>query len=278
MTYGEQHGTTTYTTPAGERRTVERGTREFFDCVDRVFYDWNRPLHSCCGYFSRIFPYERFRDRRVLEIGCGMGTMAMNWAQHRARVTAVDLNPVAVQQTAQRFDVYGLDGVTLQADANALPFGDGSFDYVYSWGVLHHSPNLEASFQEIFRVLRPKCEFGVMLYNRRSLLYAYYTLYIEALLHGEGRFLDSLELASRYADGAEQEGNPHTWPITAGEVRTICSPHCSALRVKTLGTELDHLLPQVIPLPKVDRFLPRVFRKAWARRWGWSLWISGERR
>src|SRR5689334_17048979 len=106
------------------------------DKVDETCYSWNRSLHTAAGFFGKIFPYERYRGGRVLEIGCGLGTMAMNWAQHGARVTAVDLNPVAVRQTARRFALLGLDGRMVQTDGGALSFPDETFDYVYSWGVL----------------------------------------------------------------------------------------------------------------------------------------------
>src|SRR6478609_4458339 len=60
------------------------------------------------GFLGALFPYERYRGKKVLEIGCGMGTMIMNWAQHGAEVTAVDLNPVAIAQTRRRFELFGL--------------------------------------------------------------------------------------------------------------------------------------------------------------------------
>ncbi|MFH1740704.1 MAG: class I SAM-dependent methyltransferase, partial [bacterium] len=212
----------------------------------------------------------------VLEIGCGMGTMAMNWCQHGARIIAVDLNPVAVAQTAQRFKLFGLDALVLQVDANRLCCNNDTFDYVYSWGVLHHSPNLERSIDELFRVLRPGGEFGVMLYHRDSILYRYLIRYIEGFLHAESRFLGPLQLASRYTDGAREEGNPHTWPITRQEGRDLFSPYCSDPKIQVLGTDLDSSLQWL--LPWFGGRLPRLVKKTWARRWGWSLWITGKKR
>jgi ubiquinone/menaquinone biosynthesis C-methylase UbiE len=275
MTYGSVHGDARYAALRGPDKTCELGTREFFDQVDQTFYSWNLPLHTDAGYFSRVFPYDKYRGHDVLEIGCGMGTMAMNWASHGADITAVDLNITSVVQTKQRFALFGLPGSILQADANKLPFPSASFDYLYSWGVLHHSPDLELSLGEVFRMLRPGGEFGIMLYNRRSLLYLYRILYLEGFLHSEAESLTSLELASRYTDGWEKEGNPHTWPVTDSELRTLFAPHARDLKIRALGTELDNVLPQMIPLPGVQRWLPRMARKAWARRLGWSLWISG---
>jgi ubiquinone/menaquinone biosynthesis C-methylase UbiE len=267
MTYGETHGEAAW----GERQ-AELGTKEFFDEVDRRFYEWNDPLHGDRP-FSRLFPYGRYRDAAVLEVGCGMGTMAMNWARAGARVTAVDLNPTAVAQTSARFELLDLNGRVEQADGRALPFADGEFDYAWSWGVLHHSPDLERSLHELLRVVRPGGEFGLMLYNRRSFLHWYLTEYIEGFLHRERRFLSPLELASRYSDGGREEGNPHTWPVTEAEIRTILDPHCSDVSIRVLGTDLDGTLAMV--LPGLDRLVPRWAKKPWARRLGWSLWFSG---
>jgi SAM-dependent methyltransferase len=275
MTYGRVHGQAEYETQDGDQKSLDLGTREFFAQVDETFYSWNLPLHSESGYFSKIFPYQKYAGRSVLEIGCGMGTMAMNWALHHATITAADLNLTSVRQTNKRFSLLGLTRRIVQADANRLPLPDRSFDYVYSWGVLHHSPNLELSLKEAFRVLKPGGEFGIMLYGRHSLLYLYRIRFVEGFLHAESKFLNALELASRYTDGWEIEGNPHTWPVTAGELRLLLGNQSHNLKIKLLGTELDNVLPQMIPLPGAARWLPKIARKVWARRLGWSVWISG---
>jgi len=276
MTYGVAHGESSYWTADGAVEDVELGTRAFFERLDETFYSWNRSLHTAAGFFGKIFPYERYRGGRVLEIGCGLGTMAMNWAQHGARVTAVDLNPVAVRQTARRFGLLGLDGRMVQTDGGALPCPNEVFDYVFSWGVLHHSPDLGRSISELFRVLRPGGEFGVMLYNRRSLRYQYLIRYVEGFLHGESHFLDALQLASRYTDGLESEGNPHTWPVTPREMATLFSRWSDRLSTEPFGEELDGLFEFLLPV--IGRYVPPRLRDVWARRWGWSLWISGTKR
>jgi hypothetical protein len=128
MSYGESHGVPVY-----GNQTYEFGTREFFERLDETFYSWNRPLHGARP-FDRLFPYEKYKGQRVLEIGCGMGTMIMNWARAGARVTAVDLNPFSIEQTRRRFALFGLEGAIEPMDARSLAFPDGAFDYVYSWG------------------------------------------------------------------------------------------------------------------------------------------------
>lgn len=275
QTYATDHGGATFVGETGALVPAEPGSPEFFELADRTLCAWNRPLHDDYP-FGRIFPYEKYVGRDVLEIGCGQGGMAQMWAERGARVTAVDLNPDAVAKTSRRFEVNGQAnrGHTIKReDANALSFADNSFDYVYSWGVLHHSPNLERSIDELLRVLRPGGGFGVMLYNRRSILYGYQIAFLEGLVHAERCFLSPLGLASRYTDGDREEGNPHTWPITEAEARDLFVSRVSSLDIRVLGTDVDGVVDQF--MPGVVRRLPRSLLKALARRLGWSLWIHG---
>ena len=269
MTYAKTHGEVEY----GDGQ-AELGSREFFDLADRRLLQWNAPLHDHRP-FGRLFPYDAYKGKPVLEIGCGMGAMAGFWARGGARVTAVDLAPKSIEQTRRRFDLLGLTGDIREADARELPFANASFDYVYSWGVLHHSPDLRQSIAELMRVLRPGGGFGVMLYHRHSFLYGYTIRFVEGFLHGESRFLDPLELASRYTDGAREEGNPHTWPITKSESRALFGSYSRDLGLKVLGTDLDGIFPYVVP--GLGHVLPAWIKKPWARRFGWSLWSHGHK-
>lgn len=270
MTYGSVHGSARY-----DADEVVPGSPEFFAAVDRRFLDWNRPLHGTTP-FDRLFPFADYPPgSRILEIGCGMGTMAECWARHGAEVTAVDLNPIATERTRQRFAQRGLHGDIREADGRALPFDDGSFDYVWSWGVLHHSPAFERSVAELMRVLRPGGGYGVMLYHRRSFLMLYSIDWLQGFLNRESAFLDRLALASRYTDGDREEGNPHTWPITRGEARTLFGTWSEDINIRTLGTDLDSVFQLLVP--GLGPHLPVWFKKPWARRFGWSLWINGHK-
>lgn len=275
MTYGEEHGNTLYQDAGGA--PVSIGSREFFEHADATFYRWNEPLHGPGGPFSNLFDYDSYRDCQVLEVGCGMGCMAMNWAQHDARVTAVDLNPVAVQQTRRRFELFGLPGDIREADAARLPFADETFDYVYSWGVLHHSPGLKASITELQRVMRPGARIGVMLYNRESFLYRFLIKWQEGYVNLESRALSELELASRYTDGERREGNPHTWPVTASEIRNDLFASFDDVETRVLGTDIPNVL-NIWGNELGSRVMGRNAIKALARRWGWSLWTTARKR
>jgi len=275
MTYGCEHGTLEYVHPDGTKELVALGQARFFELADTVFYQWNAPLHEGDVKFGRLFDFARYRGRPVLEVGCGMGCMAMHWAKQGAQVTAVDLNPTAVAQTTRRFELEGLAGTIREADAEALAFDDASFDFAYSWGVLHHTPHLAVALNELHRVLRPGGRVGVMLYNRRSLLYWYIIRYLEGLVNMESAFLDPLGLASRYGDGDRKEGNPYTWPVTPREVRRGLFKRFQNVKVEVFGTDVPWILDHFTP--NLASRLPKRLVAALSRRFGWSLWIQAEK-
>jgi len=148
------------------------GSREWFEEIDRRFLG--------CSYFAKGKegePFGRFlrpefiSGKDVLEVGCGMGTHASLLARNGARLTAVDLTERAVQTTRRRFELFGLPGDIQRADAEKLPFADACFDFVWSWGVIHHSSRFESCLAEFARVLRPGGRLMLMVYYRPSIVY-----------------------------------------------------------------------------------------------------------
>lgn len=121
-----------------------------------------------------IFGFARFGQaagRDVLEIGTGMGADHLQWAMARPlSLVGIDLTERAVDFTRQRLSLYGFKSDVRVADAERLPFSDDSFDIVYSWGVLHHSPDTSVAVAEVRRVLRPGGRALVMIYHRGSIV------------------------------------------------------------------------------------------------------------
>jgi 2-polyprenyl-3-methyl-5-hydroxy-6-metoxy-1,4-benzoquinol methylase len=156
---------------------AETGSPEYFRELDsRVFAP--RVLRLTRGPdgrpFSRFVPFEDLAGKDVLEVGCGSGFAVQLFAEAGARVTAVDLTDWAVATTRARLDAFGLDGEVQRGDGEDLPFPDASFDLVFSWGVIHHSSDMEAALRELVRVCRPGGRLVLMVYNRRSLFFAVY--------------------------------------------------------------------------------------------------------
>ncbi len=121
-----------------------------------------------------IYDFARYAEtdnKDILELGVGMGADHELWARSASnRLCGVDLTARAVDFTRQRLRRHGLKSNLCQADAEALPFDNDSFDLVYSWGVLHHSPDTPQCIAEVARVLRPGGIARIMIYHKWSLV------------------------------------------------------------------------------------------------------------
>ena len=112
-------------------------------------------------------PKEYFQGLTVLDLGCGSGRWTYAMASLGARVVAVDFCDAAVQVT--REVTRDMDGVeVIQASLFRLPFRPEQFDFVVSWGVLHHTPNTSSAFRAIAPLVRPSGHLYIMVYERRS--------------------------------------------------------------------------------------------------------------
>jgi len=149
----------------GFRFTDEQpGTPEFFTAVERHRYELE-------PHIPEIVQFARWCNMDVLEVGCGIATDGINFARAGARYTGVDQSPAALTLAQRRFDLEGLTASFTESQANRLPFSDGSFDLVYSHGVIHHMEDTAGAIGEFRRVLRPSGTALVMVYHRSSFNY-----------------------------------------------------------------------------------------------------------
>ena len=119
-----------------------------------------------------IFDFAKFHDARglkVLEIGVGMGADYLEWLKAGAQATGVDLSAASIERARQRCELAGFSPDLRVADAEQLPFADNSFDVVYSYGVMHHSPNTAQCIREAWRVLKPGGQARIMVYHHPSI-------------------------------------------------------------------------------------------------------------
>ena len=114
--------------------------------------------------------FHLYRDKDVLEIGVGLGAEHQQFAEAGAKLKGIDLTERAILHTTARLKTFGLESELQTADAENLPYLSDSFDLVYAWGVLHHTPNTAQSVMEVYRVLKPGAEAKVMIYHKYSMV------------------------------------------------------------------------------------------------------------
>jgi len=166
-------------------------------------------------------PLDRLRGKAVLEIGPGGGAHSCLFKRYGASVTAVDITPERAISTALKLGlVEGGEGRAYNADAENLPFRDGTFDIVYSNGVLHHSQDTEKTIAEVFRVLKPGGKAVLMLYSRHSAIF-WGTIVPLGLATGEMFRWPEAQWVGRVTEGKPKHGqtrNPFTRIYSASEL------------------------------------------------------------
>lgn len=138
-----------------------RGSEDYFEALEVQRYRSHRHLPA---WIASMRP-----GASVLEVGCGVGLDSATMARHGLKVTAIDLTEVGVSTARARAARHRWDVRYLCANGESLPFPDQSFDYVYSFGVMHHAADTQKCVDEARRVLRDGGQALIMLYHRHSL-------------------------------------------------------------------------------------------------------------
>lgn len=185
------------TEPCGAMHaSAPEGSPEYFAQVERVRYE-REP------FIPQFADFAGSAGKRVLEIGVGLGTDFLQFARAGARVTGIDLTEHAVALVRRRLELEGLEGEVRVADAEELPFDDGAFDRVYSWGVLHHTPDTARAVREAIRVA-PGGDVCVMLYGRHS--WVAFGLWVKHALLGGRPWRSLADVLSRHMESEGTKG------------------------------------------------------------------------
>lgn len=244
------------------------GTREYFDEVEARKYLVEPHIPAFADFTA-------WRGKKVLEIGCGIGTDTMNFARAGAEVTAVDLSEESLKVARRRAGVMGLeDRITFyQADGEELseivPVDE--YDLVYSFGVIHHTPDPGNVLDQARRYLKPGGTLKIMVYHRWS----WKVLWI-VLGYGCGRFWNLEDLIARHSEA--QTGCPVTYAYTRAEGCRLLEGH--GYRVGDVF--VDHIFPYRIAeyvqyrYTRVwyFRWLPSSLFRWFERRFGWHLCLT----
>jgi len=212
------------------------------------------------------------RGLRVLEIGVGIGADYEQWLKAGAIATGVDLSQVSLEHARHRCELAGLAPDLHLADAENLPFASNSFDVVYSYGVMHHSPSPARCLKEALRVLKPGGEARIMLYHHASL-----TGIMLWLRYGIWRGQSIRQCVYEHLE------SPGTKTFTSSEAVTLMREF-EDVRMNQVFSPGDLLLhaPSSRFQGLTYRFLRRLFPRAVVRRLGkrWALFllINGRKR
>lgn len=171
-------------------------------------------------------PLAALNGKRVLEIGPGAGGHSALFAKHGAVMTSLDITFDRARSVERKFRLMGelADGCTgLQGDAESLPFADGTFDIVYSNGVLHHTADTQKAVDEVLRVLKPGGQAVIMLYCKSSWHYWFNMLFCVGLLQGQAfRSRNWLGHATEWGGRNRQTvANPYTRCYTRGGLASL---------------------------------------------------------
>lgn len=132
---------------------------------------------------SNFVDYESLRGATVLEIGFGVGWLLNELAKFADEVQGIDLSESHFALSSHRFK--DNPKVQLQVgSAEAIPFPDEHFDFIASYGVLHHAENDQRCYDEVYRVLKPGGRAFLMLYRKGGPKYWWQKMFKQGLLKG----------------------------------------------------------------------------------------------
>jgi len=257
-------------------KTLEEreGTREFFQAIDERFFNalkiFAHPRYPNQLPFSELIDYKSLANKSVLEVGCGLGGNAAVLAKEGANLHAIDITPRAIDLCKKRFELFNLEGDISLGDAENLRFADNKFDFIWSWGVIHHTANMQNSVDEIFRVLKPGGIAKIMVYHRNSFRYWILGSLYYGILKGRLFRMSLDEVNKSFTDGYIARH------ISRREAKRMFSKFKKIrLRVMDQGES-------VVPSPKMNRVLNFLlpfgldskFQLFLMRRFGWFLFID----
>jgi ubiquinone/menaquinone biosynthesis C-methylase UbiE len=231
------------------------GTREYFDEVEKKKFTAEPHIPTFCEF-------DRWHGKRVLEIGSGIGTMAINFARAGADYTGVELSEESLELTRQRFQVYDYPGRFFQGNAeeltNFVPIQ--KYDLVFTWGVIHHSPNPGAILQQAQHYMKSGTTLKVMVYAANS----WKNYMIEA----------------GHDQPEAQYGCPVAYTYTENQLMSMIGPG-----FRIVSVDQDHIFPFQVEPYKAGQYkkqpwfehMPAEIFRALERRLGWHLMITAEK-
>jgi 2-polyprenyl-3-methyl-5-hydroxy-6-metoxy-1,4-benzoquinol methylase len=246
------------------------GSRQYFDEVEarKYFVEPHIPAFA---------QFDRWHGKKVLEIGCGIGTDTINFARSGAQATSVDLSEKSLELARTRAAVFGLQEQIRFFPGNAEELSSfvpvEPYDLIYSFGVIHHTPHPDVVLDQLRQYTHPGTILKIMVYHRRSYKVAWILL-----TDGRGQFWNLQNLVAKNSEA--QTGCPVTYTYTRREGRQLLARH--GFRVREV--QVEHIFPYRISdyvqyryvKEPYFRWMPQPLFRALERRFGWHLLLTAE--
>jgi SAM-dependent methyltransferase len=141
----------------------EIGTKEYFNEVERKKF-FVEP------HILKFTEFPQWKNKKVLEVGCGLGTVGINFALNGSDYTGVELSKESLEIAKKRFEVYNQSGKFYLGNAEELSsfVPIETYDLIYSFGVIHHSPHPEKIVSQIKKYMNENSVLKIMLYAKDS--------------------------------------------------------------------------------------------------------------
>lgn len=229
------------------------GTKTYFDEVEARRYFVEPHIPNFCEF-------ESWQNRRVLEIGCGIGTEAVNFVRGGASYTGLELSEESLRIAQQRFSLFELPGRFILGDAEEADkyFSDETFDLIYSFGVLHHTLDIQNALRSMKALSHVGTKIKVMIYANES--------YKQALIE----------------EGLEQPEAQFGCPIANSYTKSEAEILFKNAGFKDIKIRQDHIFPYEVEAYKNYRYtklpwfaaMPDHIYNAFKKNFGWHLLIE----
>ncbi len=240
-----------------------KGTSEFFFSV------LEKRSTQECEWMNEIVHFERFRGKKVLEIGCGAGYDAYQFCKAGAEYTGIDITPDNPIIAKKHLDYCGLEGKFFEMDVEKLSLPE-QYDYIFSFGVLHHTPNMSKALENMHAYVKDSGEVQIIVYYKYSIFYLLHLMVFDWLL--SGKFL-KMSLKDRLSQIEFTTSSCKALVNVYGknELKKICSK----AGFKVIKTDIRKLnredLPHIPGVSRLYRFIPNSWLYFLSKRFGWYL-------
>lgn len=240
--------------------TKELMSNEFFEEVERHRYSTHPWILEHIKKFD-------LKNKKVLEIGFGMGTDHLSLAKRGGNMYGIDLTPGNLEITKRRFELNNCKSELTTGDAENLHYQDNSFDFVYSFGVVHHSPDTQRIISEIYRVLKPGGKCWITVYHKNSIFFWWSVFFVDWILKGGFKRESIKERLSR----VEYPNNNSNMVIRLYTKRKFATMFSTA-GFRGVHLSIDHLIIEDIIY--LGKYIPDAILKYLAKLFGWYVIVE----